>query len=245
MSDAPPAAAPPPPANFAFWNVNGLIPRLSTSTPLIKEFIQRHSPDIIFLSEVRMLAESPTSQATPSMRDRKAQEDKRAFDAAFSRTGPFANYKLQGLSLHPSKRYAGTLLAVKETCQQPLNVSYVIPGSSPKPQPSSSSPPQKTKSITSFFTPSTTSKKRPLPSSLHDPDGRVIFAEFTSFHILHAYVPNNGSHPTSWHRRKSWDTLIETFFTTVRSNSNLHPSSFSSPAKPVTARVYAGGSEEV
>lgn len=240
LSPAP--SAPSAHKNFAFWNVNGLIPRISTSSNLIKEFLQLHSPSILFLSEVRMVSEL-TNQAVPSMKDKKCQEDKRAYDSAFSRTGPFSDYTVHGLSLHPSKRYAGTLLAIKNGTEPPINVTYTIPGSSAASSTTAlhHPPPTKTqtKSIASFFAPKTPNpnpnpKKRSSPSSSsqpHNPDGRVILSEFSSYYILHVYAPNNGSTPTSWSRRLTWDASIQSFFSTHKSG---YPSSLNSTIlKPI------------
>ncbi|KAL9235583.1 hypothetical protein vseg_010329 [Gypsophila vaccaria] len=44
----------------------------------------------------------------------------------------------------------------------------------------------------------------------HEPDGRLILAEFDSFHFLNTYVPNNGwkEEETSFIRRRKWDKKI-------------------------------------
>ena len=44
--------------SFCFWNVNGLTPRLSKDKHLIRDMLSNHSPDVIFLSEVRMKVRS-------------------------------------------------------------------------------------------------------------------------------------------------------------------------------------------
>ncbi|GAB4860533.1 DNA-(apurinic or apyrimidinic site) endonuclease [Ancistrocladus abbreviatus] len=47
----------------------------------------------------------------------------------------------------------------------------------------------------------------------HEPDGRVIFAEFESFQFLNTYVPNNGwkEEESSFGRRRKWDKRILDF----------------------------------
>ncbi|KAL3512634.1 hypothetical protein ACH5RR_025351 [Cinchona calisaya] len=47
----------------------------------------------------------------------------------------------------------------------------------------------------------------------HEPDGRVILAEFESFHLLNTYVPNNGwkEEETSFQRRRKWDKRMLEF----------------------------------
>ncbi|KAF3793666.1 DNA-(apurinic or apyrimidinic site) lyase [Nymphaea thermarum] len=50
-------------------------------------------------------------------------------------------------------------------------------------------------------------------SSRHEPDGRVILAEFESFYILNTYVPNNGwkDEENSFQRRRKWDKRMLEF----------------------------------
>lgn len=50
-------------------------------------------------------------------------------------------------------------------------------------------------------------------ASKHEPDGRVILAEFESFRLLNTYVPNNGwkDEETSFQRRRKWDKRILDF----------------------------------
>lgn len=50
-------------------------------------------------------------------------------------------------------------------------------------------------------------------ASKHEPDGRVILAEFESFRLLNTYVPNNGwkDEETSFQRRRKWDKRIHEF----------------------------------
>ncbi|KAK6148166.1 hypothetical protein DH2020_019078 [Rehmannia glutinosa] len=49
--------------------------------------------------------------------------------------------------------------------------------------------------------------------SKHEPDGRVIVAEFESFRILNTYVPNNGwkEEESSFQRRRKWDKRMLEF----------------------------------
>ncbi|XP_078447100.1 DNAse I-like superfamily protein isoform X2 [Wolffia australiana] len=50
-------------------------------------------------------------------------------------------------------------------------------------------------------------------TSKHEPDGRVILAEFESFYLLNTYVPNNGwkDDETSFQRRRKWDKRMLEF----------------------------------
>ncbi|XP_010248775.1 PREDICTED: DNA-(apurinic or apyrimidinic site) lyase isoform X2 [Nelumbo nucifera] len=49
--------------------------------------------------------------------------------------------------------------------------------------------------------------------SKHEPDGRVILAEFESFRLLNTYAPNNGwkEEETSFQRRRKWDKRMLEF----------------------------------
>ncbi|KAL4584831.1 hypothetical protein LXL04_009441 [Taraxacum kok-saghyz] len=49
--------------------------------------------------------------------------------------------------------------------------------------------------------------------SKHEPDGRVIIAEFESFRIMNTYVPNNGwkDEENSFQRRRKWDKRMQEF----------------------------------
>ncbi|CAL0320043.1 unnamed protein product [Lupinus luteus] len=52
-------------------------------------------------------------------------------------------------------------------------------------------------------------------ASKHEPDGRVILAEFETFRLLNTYVPNNGwkEEANSFQRRRKWDKRILDFVT--------------------------------
>ena len=52
-----------------------------------------------------------------------------------------------------------------------------------------------------------------LLGSKHEPEGRVILAEFELFRVLNTYVPNNGwkDEETSFHRRRKWDKRMLEF----------------------------------
>ncbi|KAG6542858.1 hypothetical protein Mapa_015762 [Marchantia paleacea] len=47
----------------------------------------------------------------------------------------------------------------------------------------------------------------------HEPDGRVILAEFKTFQLLVTYAPNNGwkEEETSFQRRRKWDKALRSF----------------------------------
>jgi len=52
-----------------------------------------------------------------------------------------------------------------------------------------------------------------LLASKHEPDGRVILAEFETLRLLNTYVPNNGwkEEANSFQRRRKWDKRILEF----------------------------------
>ncbi|MQL97244.1 hypothetical protein Taro_029937, partial [Colocasia esculenta] len=57
-------------------------------------------------------------------------------------------------------------------------------------------------------------KRSPFPLIRHhEPDGRVILAEFESFRLLNTYVPNNGwkDDESSFIRRRKWDKRVLDF----------------------------------
>ena len=60
-----------------------------------------------------------------------------------------------------------------------------------------------------------------LLASKHEPDGRVILAEFETVRILNTYAPNNGwkEEENSFQRRRKWDKRILEFV--VQSSDKL------------------------
>lgn len=63
------------------------------------------------------------------------------------------------------------------------------------------------------FNPKKVSFSLDQAGSKHEPDGRVILAEFESFRLLNTYVPNNGwkEEPSSFQRRRKWDKRMLEF----------------------------------
>ena len=83
--------------SFAFWNVNAIRPRLLYNTAEITSFLNKYDPDILFLSELRMVAD-PRSQSTPSSADKKSRDEQNYWNQALN-IGVFKKYKVAGLSL--------------------------------------------------------------------------------------------------------------------------------------------------
>nr|CEL70282.1 TPA: exonuclease III APE [Neospora caninum Liverpool] len=50
----------------------------------------------------------------------------------------------------------------------------------------------------------------------HDPEGRIILAEFSPFCVLTTYSPNNGGTPKSFERRRLWDERMLEFVTQLK-----------------------------
>eukprot|EP00520_Triparma_pacifica_P010130 CAMPEP_0118652816 /NCGR_PEP_ID=MMETSP0785-20121206/11514_1 /TAXON_ID=91992 /ORGANISM="Bolidomonas pacifica, Strain CCMP 1866" /LENGTH=406 /DNA_ID=CAMNT_0006545347 /DNA_START=104 /DNA_END=1320 /DNA_ORIENTATION=+ len=237
--------------SFAFWNVNAIRPRLLYNADDITAFLAQNDPDILFMSELRLISH-PTSQSTPSTADKKSRDEQLYWNQALS-VGVFKDYKVAGLSLHTSKRYAGTgVLVKKELFGLVEGVGYVIPegkakttsstalsspsassstttfsSSSSPSSSSSSSSSSKKKSTTlhNFFKPSPTKpSKRPRLNqgpSPHTPEGRVILLELRDYFILHCYVPNNGGNEASFERRRQWDERVLSFFERVKEEGGM------------------------
>ncbi|GMI45126.1 hypothetical protein TrCOL_g10612 [Triparma columacea] len=225
--------------SFAFWNVNAIRPRLQFNTTEITSFLKQHNPDLLFLSELRMIAD-PRSQSIPSSADKKSRDEQTLWNQALN-IGVFKDYKVAGLSLHPSKRYAGTgVLVKKDKFNLVRGVTYDIPrvsgtttllspAASTSSSSTSSSSKQKAKkttpALTSFFKAVPSPKEASSPPAKkqrlagpqkHDSEGRVILLELPDFFILHCYVPNNGGNQASFERRQLWDKKVQEIFTKIK-----------------------------
>ncbi|KAL6973108.1 DNA-(apurinic or apyrimidinic site) endonuclease [Sarracenia purpurea var. burkii] len=71
--------------------------------------------------------------------------------------------------------------------------------------------------IKKCFQPKNVSFSLDQTASKHEPDGRVILAEFESFRILNTYSPNNGwkEEENSFQRRRKWDKRIMEFVSQI------------------------------
>ncbi|CAL5375154.1 unnamed protein product [Camellia sinensis] len=67
--------------------------------------------------------------------------------------------------------------------------------------------------IKKCFQPKKVSFSLDRTASKHEPEGRVILAEFESFYLLNTYAPNNGwkEEENSFQRRRKWDKRIMEF----------------------------------
>lgn len=146
------------------WNCNGLTSRLlNNDGPAIRAFVRKISPDVIFLSEVRVAAANNSSSAKPGpntkwFRSRMRDGNKKALEdvvlvKAFLRSEEMAKYKAY-FSLADTK-YAGTVMLLNtETTSPPTSIRYNL-------------------------------ERMDVKGSVHDSDGRVIVAKFRETSILH------------------------------------------------------------
>ncbi|KAF6157558.1 hypothetical protein GIB67_004496 [Kingdonia uniflora] len=183
------------PLKFITWNANSFLLRVKNNWPEFTKLVETFDPDVIGIQEVRMPA-AGSKGAPKNPRELKddtssSREEKQILMRAIS-SPQFRKYNVWW-SLADSK-YAGTALFVKK-CFEPKKVSFSL---------------DKTGNLA-------LSDKilNELLASKHEPDGRVILAEFESFRLLNTYVPNNGwkDEETSFQRRKKWDKRILEFVT--------------------------------
>lgn len=151
------------------WNCNGLSPRLRVQgVETLKRFIIEKSPDVFFLSEVRLPAAHNAGSQKPStdtifyrhrIRDSgPSSTTKTDHDLVIQllKCKEVSHYK-EYFSLANTK-YAGTAMLLNtKTTKLPTSVRFNM---------------------------STVDVK----GSVHDPNGRVIVVKFPQFSILHTYV---------------------------------------------------------
>jgi len=171
------------------WNVNGLRSRLQVNEQAISSFLCDKSPDLFFLSEVRLIGGAGKQQNLSTM-DKKTREESELLNHAL-KSGCFANYETF-LSLHPTKRYSGTAMFIKTGSPAPINIWYHLPDAE--------------------------TLKGASTTCHHHPEGRIIVAEFDTFYVLHTYSPNNGSDLKGFHRRIAWDSLVTNWLALMSTN---------------------------
>ncbi|KAH7549777.1 hypothetical protein JRO89_XS13G0081000 [Xanthoceras sorbifolium] len=219
------------PLKFLTWNANSLLLRVKNNWPEFSKFVTSFDPDII---EVRMPAAgskgAPKNPGELKDDTGPSREEKRTLLRALS-SPPFEDFQVWW-SLADSK-YAGTALLVKK-CFKPKKYAVflqfifslfctVIVFNFWL---------QLTVTSCCFFTDlqltftpcfltvhgqltafSSFINLSSLLASKHEPDGRVILAEFETFHLLNTYSPNNGwkEEENSFQRRRKWDKRILEF----------------------------------
>jgi exonuclease III len=178
------------PTCFISWNADGFGCRMSKREDM-NEFcalIERESPDVIALQEVRQAAAGPHKAkrgdgqprqrgtlGTPSV---KAQREETQTIEGVLRREPFSQYRVWW-SLADWK-YAGTALLIKKGLN-PVEVKYRVDS-----------------------------------EAGHDKDGRIILAEFDNMIVLNTYVPNNGWSEDHFGRRRAWDAQLLEFLRNVK-----------------------------
>eukprot|EP00041_Stephanoeca_diplocostata_P016596 m.327667 g.327667 ORF g.327667 m.327667 type:complete len:565 (-) comp20420_c0_seq3:188-1882(-) len=211
------------PRTIVSWNVNGLKGRIESNSRAIKDFLDNNCVDVLFLSEVRAKA-SKHSQAKLSdgmkLNSPEAKE-KRLIESALERGGCFEGYRAW-FSL-AQKKYAGTAMLVRRGTHMPISVEYDLPSLNSESSTSGSG---------AMHTNVAPKKK------VHNPEGRIILAEWADMFILHTYTPNNGSKPDNYRRRNMWDMRITDWFEQraimrqkylqLQSNDSGHLSAFDS-----------------
>eukprot|EP00756_Hemistasia_phaeocysticola_P060658 Hpha_TRINITY_DN4214_c0_g1::TRINITY_DN4214_c0_g1_i1::g.186602::m.186602 len=115
------------PAFVVAWNINGLRPRLQTSSDLMGLFMSIRKPDVLFLSEVRLTSRKGDPSRL-SLENKRARDEAELVDTAFRREGCFAGYKVWWCV--STRRYAGTAMLCREGFQ-PLKVWSRLPSLAP------------------------------------------------------------------------------------------------------------------
>ena len=154
-------AAPREPQTLVVWNANSLLSRIDCNRAELRTFLESTSPDVIYVSEVRMPAAgrpgAKVGDGQPRSHDRLSTATKAAADEA-ERVKTFiahAGYRVYW-SL-AQKKYAGSALLVKRSCMQPSLLRFSLDEGAPPGQ--------------------------------HDHDGRVILASFSTFDFLGTCTP--------------------------------------------------------
>ena len=209
-ADAPAHDAPEP-RTIVVWNANALLHRVDKDRAQLQAFLAQTSPDVLYVSEVRMPAEGPAGakagDGRPRMHDKLSTATKAAREEA-ERLKTFisaAGYRVYW-SL-ADKKYSGSALLVKRSCAQPHTLRFSLePGGG--------------------------------ASAAHDPEGRVVLASFRTFELLGTYVPNNGSTEESFKRRRDWDARVRAFLIGRRANA---AAAAAVPGGPVAIPLIWGG----
>jgi exonuclease III len=154
--DGPPA----PVRTLVAWNANSLHTRIERNRAEVSNFLKSHTPDVVFISEVRFpAAGGPFKKDDGKPRTRGALSSataQLATEAAAIKTFVETHGYRSYWSLSDSK-YAGTGLLVRRACEQPTSVRYSLDDGA--------------------------------AAGTHHPEGRVILASFSSFECLGTCTP--------------------------------------------------------
>jgi len=175
--DAAPAAPKPHVRTLAAWNANSLIQRIQCNRPDLDRFLREHSPDVVFISEVRSPALGPAGCKKGDGQRRQQDKLSRASHSLASEADAIARFVRQhGYRAYWSLaeyKYAGTGLLVKAACEQPRELRHSLDPNA--------------------------------AAATHQTEGRVILASFERFDLLGTYTPNNGGSEDAHARRRRWD----------------------------------------
>ncbi|CAI5467196.1 unnamed protein product [Closterium sp. Yama58-4] len=177
------------PLRIMSWNANSFLLRLRHDRAELLGFINKHSPDVIAIQEVRMPAAGrkggPLNQSELKDDTKQAREERQFMQHALA-SPPFSLYRVWW-SLAPTK-YAGTAMLLKRSLlPHLLSASFSLDVRTAE-----------------------QGKQRK-----HEADGRAIILEFPSIRLVNTYVPNNGfsKDSPSFPRRAEWDDRIRRFLT--------------------------------
>jgi len=208
------------PSSFTTWNCNGLLTRCKFNQQDLERMVgATNTPDVIFLQEVRLKATSCHRRDTP------CREDSNVVESLFC-GGPFQEYE-PFWSLADT-RYSGTCTLIHKRLGADKNMAAFstqsaidlllqkygftrsdvgIPENTASSS-SSSKPAAKQASIKSFFSANNKNSAVSTITKQHHEEGRFQFFSFPEMDLIHTYVPNNGTKPESYQRRKQWDDAM-------------------------------------
>ena len=161
--DEPPAVAGPTRhvKSLVTWNANSLVNRIQNDRAPFESMLRAHSPDVIFISDVRSPALGPTGCKKNDGLPRQHGKFSRATNALANEADLVARFcKEHGYHAYWSLaeyKYAGAGMLVKSACEQPHSVRFSL--------------------------------NLDAPAATHHKDGRVIFASFEEFDVLGTCAP--------------------------------------------------------
>ena len=176
------------PRIFASWNVNSMGSRLKTEADResLMAWIKEEAPDVLTLQEIKHAA------ASISRRGEMANKTAVQMDycGLFSKFKNDLNADRAGkgydvfLTLKKDGGAAGQAILIRKDVQMP-KLSYSFDDSAQDQE----------------------------KEKVHEDDGRIIVAAFTSLTVLSTYSPNNGGDAACFARRAQWDSGVKDYLT--------------------------------
>ena len=175
------AAGPlPSPLKLCCWNANSLLNRIEKDGEKVSSFLNTESPDVLFISEVRMPAAAPPGSKKDDGKPRRREALARGTAAQVREadiiTSFVRNHNYRAYWSLSDSKYSGCGLLVRRGREVPSSLRFSLSASEP---------------------------------TAHHPEGRVILASFSDFDLLGTYSPNNGTHEASFAKRRQWDAACE------------------------------------